>query len=118
MFLCIDLAGQGAAPVPLAGVLALLAARAEEPGVETEVGAQPRLLQLPLAVKIQEHGDINILDPDRAVINLLVVILLTSYLEGVLISSIWAKNILAPATDKASTASKPLKMIYIIEIQI
>ena len=77
MFLCIDLAGQGAAPVPLAGVLALLAARAEEPGVETEVGAKPRLLQLPLAVKIQEHGDINILDPDRDYFTCCLTLLLT-----------------------------------------
>ena len=30
--------------------------------VQREVSAQPRLLQLPLAVKIQEHGDVNILD--------------------------------------------------------
>ena len=76
MFLYIDLAGQGPAPVALAGVLALLAPGAEEPRMETEIGAKPRLLQLPLAVEIQEDGNIHILNP-AVVITSLVFLLLT-----------------------------------------
>ena len=114
MFLYIDLAGQGPAPVPLAGVLALLAPGAEEPRVETEVGAKPRLLQLPLAVEIQEDGNIHILNPGRGDY---LTCVLTSHLECVLISPIRAKHILTPAANKASTTSKPLEDDW-VEIKI
>ena len=77
-------------------VLPLLAARTEEAGMEDKVRAEPRLFEFPLAVEVCQDGQVNLL-------------------EHVLVSSAFAKCILAPSTDPASFASKILQNIMVTQ---
>ena len=102
-----------------AGILPLFAAGTEEARMEDEVGSQSRVLQLPLAVKMCQNRQINLLILKKSLARCQVILKKVINLEDVLVRSTLAESILAPSTDPAPLSGKVLdtgmsrKMFYL-----